>query len=200
MSSNRTVRERISEHPQTVPGIVVGIGVTIVLAVVLRVGSGVLLEDAINHITYVAMIGGGLGATAMFAVYQWTEQERFAPIEFWARTLGDGDLRKYRRQGLYLHVTYGAIVGSFYPRLLNELTPGLAGNWFGTLPASLFFATLFALAVFVVGFIYAQIGLFRLEMQPRPILRFLGYHVVFGLVLGLATGLSKPVIVPLLGL
>lgn len=196
MEVHRRIRERVSEHPQTVPGVVGGFLLTVVLAVTLRVISGLLLNDEVFLITYLSLLGGGFGATAMYWLYQQFEEPHFPPVDFWANVLGDGRLGRYRTQGLYLHVTYGAIVGSFFPRIVNELTPTVAGGLFGALPMSLVTATTFGIAIFLLGLLWAQVGLFRLEFSKRPLALFLGSHVLYGLVLGLVAGLMKTVVVP----
>jgi len=193
----REVRKRISKHPQTVSGVLAGFALTIALAIGLRVVSGLVLNDEVFLVTYLSLVGGGFGATAMFWLYQYFEEPRFPPIDFWANVLGEGRLQRYRTQGIYLHVTYGAIVGSCYPRLVNELTPSVAGDLFGALPMSLLTSMAFAIGVFLLGLLWAQIGLFRLEFRRWTIGLFFASHVVYGLVLGLVAGLMQTVVVPL---
>jgi hypothetical protein len=198
MDFERDVKRRVAQHPRSMPGLVTGFVVTVLLASALRVVSGLFMDDPIFAITYVALVGGGLGATAMYAFSKYTNDERFAPIDFWANVLGDGDIRKYRMQGVYLHVTYGAIVGSFFPRLVNEVVPGTAGYLFAQLPMSLVTASVFAFGLFLLGLVYSQIGFFRLALERRAVGRFFANHVVYGLVLGLTTGLMQTVVRPLL--
>jgi hypothetical protein len=197
MSSSK-YRQRVADHPRSLPGAVGGIAVTIGLVVALRIGVGLAINDPVHPVTYLAVFGGGLGAVAMFVFVQQTgDGSRFAPIDFWAERIGDGDVAEYQRQGLYLHVTYGAILAGFYPRILIELTG--SGTLFAALPLSLVTGTIFGVILFVLGIVYARIGLFGLGFEPPVVFRFLTSHVVFGLVLGLVTGLMKPVIRPLLG-
>lgn len=198
MDVHHRIRERVAEHPRTYPGVAGGFIFTVALAVGLRVISGLLLNDEVFLVTYLSLLGGGFGATAMYGLYQYFEEPHFPPVDFWANVLGDGRLQRYRTQGLYLHVTYGAIVGSFFPRIVNELTPTVAGDLFGALPMSLVTATLFAIAIFLLGLVWAQVGLFRLEFSKRPVALFLASHVLYGLVLGFVAGLMKTVIVPAL--
>lgn len=197
MEVHERIGERVSEHPQTVHGVVAGFLLTVALAVVLRVISGLVLNDEVFLITYLSLLGGGFGATAMYGLYRYADESHFPPIDFWANVLGDGRLTRYRTQGLYLHVTYGALVGSFFPRIVNEVTPTVAGDLFGALPMSLLTATVFAVGVFLLGLLWAQVGLFRLQFRERAIGLFFASHVVYGLVLGLVAGLMQTVIAPL---
>ena len=189
--SSSEYRQRVAEHPQTLPGAVGGILVTIGLVIVLRIGLGLAINDPVHPVTYLAVAGGGFGAVAMFVFNQRTGGDgRFAPVDFWAKRIGQGDVTSYQRQGLYLHVTYGAILAGFFPRIMQELMGGGAGNLFATFPLSLVTGTVFGVVLFALGMLYSVVGLFEMEYEPRTnILRFLTAHVVYGLILGLTTGL-----------
>jgi len=197
--SSSEYRQRVADHPRSLPGTVGGIAVTIGVVIALRIGAGLLLDDPVQPATYVAVVGGGLGAVSMFLFHAQVEEEvRFAPIDFWARRIGDGGVTEYQRQGLYLHVTYGAVLAGFYSRLMMELTG--SGTLFATLPLSLVTGTIFGVALFVLGMVYARVGLFNLEFDPPAVCRFLASHLVFGIVLGAVLGLTMLSVVPLLGL
>lgn len=201
MSIRQDVRERVARHPQTVPGLLAGLLVTVGIAVVLRILVGLFIIDRIHPVTYTAIVGGGLGATAMFLVVRkFDDPVQFAPITFWANVLGDGALERYRRQGLYLHVTYGAIVGSFYPRIVQELTPNLAGYLFADFPLSLLTAPLYAIVLLCIGLVYERAGFFDIEYSRDRLVPFVVAHLVYGLVLGAITGLWIPVVRSALGL
>jgi len=200
--SSSEYRQRVAEHPQTLPGAVGGILVTIGLVIVLRIGLGLAINDPVHPVTYLAVAGGGFGAVAMFVFNQRTGGDgRFAPVDFWAKRIGQGDVSSYQRQGLYLHVTYGAILAGFYPRIIQELMGGGAGNLFAAFPLSLVTGAIFGVVLFALGMLYSVVGIFEMEYEPRTnILRFLTAHIVFGLVLGLTVGLMKPVIGPFVGI
>ena len=201
MSTRERVRRGVSRHPQTIPGLVAGVVISIGLVVGFRILTGLYLGDGVHPVTYTAVVGGGLGATAMFLVVRrFDDPYRFAPVTFWANVLGDGTLEKYREQGLYLHVTYGAVVAGFYPRVIQELMGGGAGYLFAEFPLALVTGPLVGLVLLAVAFVYEQVGFFQLEYTRDRLVPFVAAHLVYGLVLGATTGLMKPVINPLLGL
>lgn len=189
--SSSDFRRRVAQHPASLPGAVGGIVVTVGLLLLLRIGVGILLDDSVKVVTYLAVAGGGLGAVGMFVLNQLHAWEwRFAPIDFWASRVAQDSAAEYQRQGLYLHVTYGAAIAAFYPRIMWVLTS--TNNHFAALPLSLVTATAFALVLFVLGLVYAQVGLFKLKLEPPVMFRFLAAHIIYGLVLGFVTGLWRP--------
>jgi len=200
MSTEGNVRNRVAEFPRSTSRVAVGVLVSIGLGIALRFVSGIFIGDQPHPVTYLSLVGGGLGATAMYAfVWRFDDDLRFAPIEFWANVVGDGSTDEYRYQGIYLHVTYGALVGAFFPRLMQELAGGGAGGLFAALPLSLVTGAGFGLLLFVLGIAYAQLGFFRLELSPDRVGVFLLEHLVYGVVLGLVTGLWIPVLQPIVG-
>lgn len=198
--SSSEYRQRVAEHPQSLPGAVGGVLVTLGLVVALRIAAGLFIDDAVHPITYLAVAGGGLGSIAMLLFVRYTDDElQFAPIEFWANQIGDGRIEKYRRQGTYLHVTYGAVVAGFFPRIIHELTGGGAGNLFAQYPLSIVTGLAFGAVLFVLGIVYSRLGFFELSLEPESVGRFLSTHVVYGLALGVTTGLMRPLLKPILG-
>jgi len=197
--SSSEFRQRVSDHPASLPGAVGGIVVTIGLLIVLRIGAGIALSDPVHPVTYLSVAGGGFGAVGMFLLNKRVDNgQRFPPVDFWANWIGNGDVTEYQRQGLYLHVTYGAAVAGFYPRIVQELMGGGAGEMFAALPLSLVTGLVFGLAVFATAVVYARLGLFEIELDTEAILPFVSSHLVYGLVLGLVVGLWLPVLQPLL--
>lgn len=195
--SSSEYRQRVAEHPQSLPGAVGGVLVTLGLVIALRIAAGLLIDDAVHAVTYLAVAGGGLGAVAMFVFVRYAgEETQFAPVEFWANWIGDGKVEKYRRQGTYLHVTYGAVAGGFYPRIMQELGGGGAGYLFAEYPLALVTGLAFGVFLFVLGVVYSRIGFFDLEFSTESIVRFLTTHVIYGLILGLVTGLWLPALQP----
>jgi len=200
MSTEGNVRNRVAEFPRSTSRVVAGVLLSVGLGVALRFVSGIFIGGQPHPVTYLALVGGGLGATAMYAfVWRFDDDLRFAPIEFWANVVGDGTTERYRYQGVYLHVTYGALIGAFFPRLMQELNGGGAGGLFATLPLSLVTGGAFGLALFVLGVAYAQLGFFRLELSTDRVGVFLLEHLVYGIVLGLVTGLWLPLLEPVVG-
>jgi hypothetical protein len=195
--SSSEFRQRVADHPASLPGAVGGIAVTIGLLIVLRVGAGIVLSDPVHPVTYLSVAGGGFGAVGMFLLNKRVESgQRFPPVDFWANRIGDGEVAEYQRQGLYLHVTYGAAVAGTYPRIVQELMGGGAGGLFAALPLSLVTGLVFGLVLFALGVVYARVGFFELDLQSETILPFVSTHVVYGLVLGLVVGLWLPVLQP----
>jgi len=189
MSATSDTRQQVSEYVRTLPGIAVTILLSIGVLLGVRAVLGLVIDNPIHPVTYRAVIGGGLGSLGMLAFARRVDPEiAFAPMEFWANVVGEGEAEQYQLEGYYLHVVYGSILAAFYPRLMQELTGGGAGSLFAEYPLSLVTGAGYAVALFVLGLVYAQVGLFRLEMEPRRLARFLGAHLVYGVVLGLVLG------------
>ncbi len=195
-----SVVSELPERPQSPTEAVLGVLLAILIAFTFRLALGLLLGDPIHPVTVVALVGGGIGAFAMGIIMRQVSPDVEMPAtQFWGRHIADDDPAKYRVQGQTWHVVYGAIMGSFQPRIYRKILD-VHGRIFAALPLSLLTGLAFGIAVMLLGVVFARAGLFDLDMNTESLTGFLALHVVYGLVLGFFVGLWLPVIKPLTGL
>ena len=127
----------LGEHPETRTGLLTVTVVSILWVVAVRIGLAPIINDPVNLVTYVGVIGGILGAAGMLAVLRWQDLGHSPATQVWANYLadGEGNPTEYVRQGTYLHLLYGAVAGGVYPRLFYLL--GIRADLYATLPWSL---------------------------------------------------------------
>lgn len=159
----------------------------IALLVGLRALFGEVTGDPIHPVTYAGLAGGLAGSVVMLVVLEATLVEGQPPaVEFYGDHVGNGDPSQYRARGTALHLVYGAAAGGLYPRLAHAV--GLSGDVWAMLPWSLAPAVGFATVLWTIGVVYAGLGFFRFEFERSQLLHFLGFHLVYGLVLGVVVG------------
>lgn len=126
------------------------------------------------------LVGGLLGALATAAMTRATGDEPTPSATVWAMYFGDGDPDGYERQGLVVHVLYGAGAGAVFAIFAGALSLGLS-----TVDAALLWAVVWAsvLAVIAVGF--WRIVFIGETPDGRALAELGAAHLVFGVVLGL---------------
>lgn len=102
------------------------------------------------------------------------------------------------RQGLALHVLYGAVLGGLYPWLFHGLA-GLPGRYVATLPAGAATGLALGVVAFALSALYDAAGLVDLGGKPAVRAGTLAVHLLFGLGVGVWTGLATALWYPLLG-
>lgn len=153
----------------------------------IRTVVGDTLGDSVHPMTYAGVAGGLFGAAVMLVVIDATLVEGQPPaVEFYGYYLGNGTPSEYRGAGTALHLLYGALAGGFYPRLAH--LAGLSGDVWATLPWAVATAVGFATVLFLVGVGYGLVGLFRFDVEPSQVGHFLGFHLLYGVSLGITVG------------
>jgi len=178
------------DHPQTRTGLLTATVVSVLLVVAIRIAIAPLINDPVQNVTYVGVIGGILGAATVQATIRWTGLGYPPSTQFWSKYLGDGDPGEYVRQGMYLHLLYGAVAGGVYPRLFYLL--GIRVDLYGTLPWSLAIGLAFGLIAFVVAMGFVALRIVEMDVSGERVAAFLSLHLVYGLVVGAVVGLYLP--------
>lgn len=160
----------------------------VAILVVARTLLGDVLGDPIHPVTYAGLAGGLVGSVVMLVAIEATLVQGQPPaVEFYGYYLGDGNPHAYRGPGTTLHLVYGTAVGGLYPRLAH--LSGVSGDVWATFPWSLAAAAGFATLLWALGVGYGAIGLFQFDVERSQLLHFLGFHLLYGLTLGLVVGI-----------
>jgi hypothetical protein len=183
----------LGEHPQSRTGLLTATIISILWVVAVRIALAPVINDPVNLVSYVGVIGGILGAASMLAVLRWQDLGHSPATQVWARFLanGEGDPIEYVRQGTYLHIVYGAIAGGVYPRLFYLL--GIRADLYATLPWSLAIGVAFGLLAFVVAMGLVALNVIEMDVDGRRVGAFLGLHLLYGLMVSAVVGLYGPV-------
>ncbi|MFB6111761.1 MAG: hypothetical protein ABEJ35_04405 [Halobacteriaceae archaeon] len=177
-------------------GALIGIVVVLALAVGLRLVLVEVLDDAVHPVTYVALIGGTIGAIAMAVVMQVQGARRNLPstdlLHSFAPELFEESV-SYLYAGMALHVVYGAVTASFYPRLMRGVLD-VRGGQFVAFPNALLWTVLFSAGLALLGTAYAALGWIDLDvgLWSRAYHRFLLLHLVFAVSLAVMLGIYWP--------
>jgi hypothetical protein len=178
------------DHPRTRTGLLTATVVSVLLVVAIRIAVAPLIDDPVNSVTYVGVIGGIIGAAAVQWVTRWTGLGYPPSTQFWSEYLGDGDPGEYLRQGMYMHLLYGAVAGGCYPRLFWLL--GIRVDLYGTLPWSLAIGLAFGLLAFVLAIVLVALDAVAMDITGKRVAALLSLHIVYGLVVGAVVGLYLP--------
>lgn len=180
----------LSEHPGTRPGLLTATVVSVLWVVAVRIAIAPLINDTVQNVTYVGVIGGILGAATVQALVRWRNLGYPPSTQFWSKYLGDGEPGEYVRQGMYLHLLYGAVAGGVYPKFFY--LGGIRVDLYGTLPWSLAIGLAFGLLAFVVAMVFVALGLVEMDVTGERVAAFLSLHLAYGLVVGAVVGLYAP--------
>lgn len=132
---------RLTDDASPLTGALVGTSVLIAIAVAIRLVMAGLIDDPVHPVTYAGLVGGFLGAVAMALGMQVMRvRANLATTDFLTKTFGDRfeDPGSYVYGGTALHLVYGGIAGSFYPRIIKGRF-GLHGSEFVAFPASMLY-------------------------------------------------------------
>jgi hypothetical protein len=166
---------------------------TLLVVLGVRYGVGAALGRGVHELTYLGIAGGAVGALAMIGAGGLRDGDRaILPIRLWAGLLDDPDPDELAGPGAYVHLVFGGALGPLSTWLAWLV--GLTGAWYATLPQALLPAVGYALVLAIVGFVALELrGLLEGGVEGMPEqAAFIGQHVVYGLVLGVAVGLYRP--------
>lgn len=151
-----------------------------------------------HPITVVGVGGGAVAALAVAPAMNALDDGPLPAVEFWATRVTGAHPNDVVRQGLAVHLLYGAVLGGLYPWLFHGIA-GLPGRYVDTLPAGA--VTGLGLGVLALGLatLYDASGVVELGVEGPEWAGAVVVHLLFGLLVGLWTGLATAVWYPLAG-
>lgn len=187
--------ERVVSAVNTVWGTAGVTVVALVVVVMLRVLVGDATGRDVHTLTLLGTVGGALGALLMIHVGRAYDDSRpIRPVRFWARLFGDLEPNNYTGRGAIAHLVFGGAAAPFCTWLAWRF--GVPGDVFATLPSSVLPAVAYALGLAAIGSVllvlFDDLGGAAGDVQEQIV--FVGLHVVYGVTLGIAVGLYRPVL------
>lgn len=151
-----------------------------------------------HPITLVGAAGGAVAALAVAPAMNALDDGPLPAVEFWASTLTGAHPNDAVTQGLALHALYGALLGGLYPWVFHGLV-GLPGRYVATLPAGAATGLALGVVAFALAAVYDAAGLVDLGVEGVEWAGAVVVHLLFGLGVGVWTGLATAVWYPALG-
>lgn len=178
MNGDTSVGGGVDDYLGTGLQLAVASVVTVAVLVALRVGYGIATGDGIGWSTWIALVGGLLGGTAMVTLV-----DRLADY--------DADETAIVRQLQYVHLLYVGLAGATYPWLASLV--GLGDAWTRQFPEAFGGALALAVACYAVGMaVYLATGAVRADREQVHVWGILlGLYLVFGTVLGTMLSLTS---------
>ncbi|MFC4407252.1 hypothetical protein [Haloarchaeobius iranensis] len=162
----------------------------------------------LHPITISAGLSGLIAASVTLLLYSRVFSSEPLPSTRFLMRLRDTDQPPYEVGGTIVYVAYGGLVGAVYPWTFRGLL-GLAGSWITILPNTLLTGLVFGGLLLGPWAGLRAFGLlepplspgtgFDTEQDERKYLTMVGFHVVYGLGLGVLVGLSETLWYPFLG-
>jgi len=132
------------------------------------------------------LIGGLLGAAATAAAMRAAEFGPGPSATVWAMYFGDGDPANYEQQGLAVHVVYGALAGAVFASFAGSLSLS-----FATLGGALLWAVVWAAVLAVIALGFWRMVFIGGVPDARALAELGGVHLGYGVVLGLVVFLAS---------
>lgn len=151
-----------------------------------------------HPITLLGVAGGAVAALVVAPAANALDDGPLPAVEFWARTVAGTHPNDAVREGLALHALYGALLGGLYPWLVHGLA-GLPGRYVATLPAGVATGLVFGLVAFGLAAALDAAGVVGVADASPGWAGALAVHLLYGLSVGVWTGLATHLWYPLFG-
>ena len=132
------------------------------------------------------LIGGLAGAILTGAAMRAAADEPGPSATVWAMYFGDGDPDHYEEQGLVVHAVYGAAAGAVFASFAGSLSLAV-----GTLGGALVWAIVWAAVLAVIALGFWQLVFIGGMPDARELAELGGVHLGYGVVLGLVVFLAS---------
>lgn len=132
------------------------------------------------------LVGGLLGSIVTAAAMRSASESPAPSATVWAMYFGDGDPDHYEQEGMAVHVVYGALAGAVFASFAGSLSLAL-----GTVGGALFWALVWAAVLAVVALGFWQLVFVGGTPDFRELAELGGVHLGYGVVLGLVVFLAS---------
>ena len=132
------------------------------------------------------LVGGLLGAIVTAAAMRSADVGPAPSATVWAMYFGDGVPDHYDEQGMVVHAIYGAVAGGVFASFAGSLS--LA---FGTLGSALLWAIVWAAVLASIALGFWQLVFIGGMPDARELAELGGVHLGYGVVLGLVVFLAS---------